>query len=343
MEFPHNLPRRHRLIRRRNPKTELSSHHQLMNRREMILRTGAVVPGLNLPGDPNKFKASQERAKIVPRRAPQNAFTLIELLVVIAIIAILAALLLPALSAAKQKAYATQCLNNAKQIGLTTFLYVGDNNDCYPYGVKVGNDASFSSPTAWHVMLLSYLGGNTNSGSRVYICPSDLAGAAQIYSGADPNNYTANYYIRFQMDYRANAYIFRNTTDAPKMTLRASSVRSPSWMLMITERYWNSPNYQSDSSLLNDWLGKWNNTSGQNYKISGFERHNKILPIATAADGHSIRFKVPPYSGAGGAADPNYYPGLGDLRVDPPPATPATWSSPAPELYMRDFNTSGGF
>src|SRR5450432_4604715 len=64
-----------------------------------------------------------------PRR---RAFTLIELLVVIAIIAILAALLLPVLARAKQRAQLAVDLNNTRQILLATHLYAGDNNDYLP-------------------------------------------------------------------------------------------------------------------------------------------------------------------------------------------------------------------
>ena len=199
---------------------------------------------------------------------------------------------------------------------------------CYPCGVNVKNDPTWSDPTAWHILLLPYTAGTTNTGSKVFACPADRDGAQQSYP-APPG------YIRFQMDYRANAYIFRPNTGASKLAaLRTTAIPVPSAMLMISEKEWDSPSFQTTSDELKAWLDGWNGTSGKKYDNSGFERHNKVHPVLTAADNHSGTFKVPPPGGA----TPTFYPGLGDVR-----SATGLWTSPGPDFYMREVNSNAGF
>src|SRR5437879_1458353 len=86
-------------------------------------------------------RCASASAKLNP--LSHSAFTLIELLVVIAIIAILAALLLPALSRAKQKAQGVYCMNNTRQLMTAIVMYAGDNTDRLPPNGDEDNDGTF--------------------------------------------------------------------------------------------------------------------------------------------------------------------------------------------------------
>src|SRR5262249_49532629 len=112
--------------------------------------------------------------------AARRAFTLIELLIVIAVIAILAALLLPALTRAKQKAQGVYCLNNVKQFIAATHLYGGDSEDKLPPNGDDDFDGIF-----WVDGDMSYWMGATNvnylTDSRYSKLAPYVARAAGLY------------------------------------------------------------------------------------------------------------------------------------------------------------------
>ena len=218
----------------------------------------------------------------------EKNFTLIELLVVIAIIAILAAMLLPALSAARERARAAHCTGNLRQVGVYCIMYGGENDDYFPPSIDKQYFADLISK-------YRDLPSRDDLKNDVLTCPSD---AERINGGG-------NYYL---FSYGENTYTAYNGSIAAvgdggtrsssvKFGEKFGSVADPSKLLFFADscRYGSGVSYPNTKVCFDSSVYPFKSTAVKTYGMDF--RHNKLANVLMV-DGHVESVTEDAYKGS---------------------------------------------